>query len=70
MDWIISITSCIMLYFMGNKSIIGPILGIVNQGLLVFYVSWTGQWGLMLGVALYTVIHVRNLIKWMKEGVT
>ncbi|MFA5759773.1 MAG: hypothetical protein WC942_10515 [Clostridia bacterium] len=69
MDWIISITSCIMLYFMGNKSIIGPILGIINQGLWIFYVSYTQQWGLLLGVSLYTVIHVRNLLKWVKEGV-
>ncbi len=68
MDWIISVTSCVMLWMMGNKSIFGPILGIVNQGLWIFYVVWTGQWGLLLGVSLYTVIHIRNLAKWKRSS--
>jgi hypothetical protein len=68
LDWIISITSCVMLWMMGNKSIFGPILGIINQGLWIFYVVWTGQWGLLLGVSLYTVIHIRNLAKWKRSS--
>lgn len=66
MDWIISLTSCLMLWMMGNKSILGPIFGIANQALWIFYVIWTRQYGLLLGVSLYTVIHIRNLAKWKR----
>jgi len=66
-DWIISLTSCFMLWLMGNKSIWGPVVGIANQGLWIFYVIWTSQWGLMLGVILYTFVHLRNLMKWWRK---
>jgi len=66
MDWIISVTSCVMLWLMGNKSVYGPMVGVANQLLWIVYVIWTSQWGLLLGVSLYTIVHLRNLIKWMR----
>lgn len=66
MDWIISVTSCFMLWLMGNKSVYGPMVGVANQVLWIIYVIWTSQWGLLLGVSLYTIVHLRNLIKWMR----
>lgn len=62
--WIMSGTSGLMLWLMGNKTKWGPRVGICNQVLWVIYCTWTEQWGLMPGIILYTVIHVRNLIRW------
>ena len=37
MDWLLSLTSCMMLWLMGNKSKWGPIIGLGNQALWVVY---------------------------------
>ncbi len=67
MSWIISATSALMLWLMGNKSIWGPRLGVFNQCLWIFYATSTKQWGLLPGVAMYTIINIRNLMKWQKK---
>lgn len=64
MDWILSITSCFMLWLMGSKSKWGPRVGIANQALWFVYAIGLKEWGLLLGVTAYTVIHVRNCWKW------
>jgi len=66
MDWVISFTSCAMLWMMGNKSKWGPILGLVNQVLWVIYCVHIHQYGLLLGVVAYTVVHIRNAWLWRK----
>ncbi len=68
MDWLISIISCIILWLMGNKSKWGPRLGILNQTLWIIYAVSIEQYGLLLGVLTYTVIHIRNCIKWETEN--
>lgn len=67
LSWILSATSAVMLWLMGNKTKWGPRLGIANQVLWVIYCVWTRQWGLLPGVLLYTVIHIRNLIRWERR---
>lgn len=62
--WILSLTSCLMLWLMGNKSIFGIYVGIFNQVLWFVYIFITKQYGLLLGVILYTIVHIRNLVKW------
>ena len=64
MAWVLSATSALMLWQMGNKSKWGPRLGIANQALWIFYAVYTEQWGLLPGVLLYTAIHIRNLYRW------
>jgi nicotinamide riboside transporter PnuC len=53
---------------MGDKTIWGPILGIINQVLWIAFVFLTKQWGLLLGVLLYTGVHARNLYFWLKQN--
>ncbi|GAH38109.1 unnamed protein product [marine sediment metagenome] len=65
--WVLSTTSIVILWLMGNKSPWGPRLGLANQILWVYYVTATDQWGLLPGVLIYTVIHIRNIIKWQAE---
>lgn len=67
LSWIISITSVIMIYLMGNKWKYAPLLGIFNQVLWYVLILQTKQYGLFLGVTGYTVIHIRNMLKWSKE---
>jgi hypothetical protein len=64
MDWVLSITSCLMLWLMGNRSKWGPRVGILNQALWIIYAISIDQVGLLLGVLAYTVIHIRNCFKW------
>lgn len=55
-------------YYYGNKSPLGPWIGIAAQ------VPWwlimvTGSlWGLLPVNVMMLVMHVRNLIKWRKEA--
>lgn len=64
MDWLLSITSCWMLWLMGDKSKWGPWVGIGNQALWYVYVVTIQEWGLLVGVTAFTVVHIRNLILW------
>ena len=67
MSWILSGTSILMLWLMGNKSKWGPAVGLLSQSLWFYYVAITEQWGLMPGVIVYTMVHIRNLRKWRSE---
>lgn len=67
LSYVLSAFSLLSLWLMGNKSIYGAIVGIVNQALWIVYAIMLKQPGLLIGVIAYTVIHARNLIKWIKE---
>ena len=64
LSWILSATSGLMLWLMGNKSKWGPRIGIINQVIWIVYCIGTKQWGLLPGVVLYTIIHIRNAVRW------
>ena len=68
LQWVLSATSAVMLWLMGNKSPWGPRLGLLNQVIWIVYVVATKQWGLLPGVLIYTVIHARNVAKWINEA--
>ncbi len=68
MSWVLSATSLIMLWLMGNRSKWGPRLGILNQVLWIYYVVYiVHDWGLIVGVIAYTIVHIRNLANWEKN---
>ena len=67
MAWILSITSFVMMWLMGNKNRWGPRLGVANQVLWIIWAISIEEWGLLPGVVGYTFIHIRNLIKWESE---
>jgi len=56
-----------MLWLMGRKVRWAPLLGIGNQVLWMIYIVTTEQWGLMPGVIAYTIIHIINARRWMRE---
>ena len=67
LSWTLSATSALMLWLMGNKSVWGPRVGIANQVLWIAYCVGTKQWGLLPGVLVYTVIHIRNAWSWSRR---
>lgn len=67
-SYVLSALSLISLWFMGNKSVWGIIVGLLTQILWIIYALMLEQYGLLIGVVAYTVIHVRNLLKWTKES--
>ena len=62
-SYVLSALSLISLWLMGNKSVWGIIVGLLTQILWIIYALMLEQYGLLIGVVAYTVIHVRNLLK-------
>jgi len=67
MQWLLSVLLIVNLYLMGNKTVWGPITGIVAQGLWIFYGVMTQQYGLVPGVLILLLINIRNWRKWKAE---
>lgn len=68
MTWLLSGLSLITLWLMGNKSKHAPLVGVLSQVVWFYYVFDTDQLGFLPGVIAYTVIHLRNSIKWYRES--
>ena len=66
-SYVLSIVSLISLWLIGNKNKYGFVVAILNQILWTWYAIMLKQYGLLIGVVAYTIIHVRNLIKCSKE---
>ena len=66
-SYILSALSRTSLWLMGNKSVWGIVIGLLNQVLWVAYALMLKQYGVLIGVIAYTVIHIRNLVKWSRE---
>ena len=68
MAWVLSFTSALMLWLMGNKSKWGPRVGLANQVLWCIYAIYIQEWGLLPGVVMYAIVHARNLIRWENKN--
>jgi len=64
MDWICSILALLTLWFMGNKSKIGPPCGLITECFWFYYALTINQYGLLLAVFGFAAIHLRNAFKW------
>lgn len=64
MDWFLSLISAAMLWQMGNKSIWGPRIGLAAQVFWLWFAISSESYGLIPGVAMFAVVHARNLRKW------
>lgn len=67
LSYVLSALSLLSLWLMGNKNKLGIVVGLANQLLWVVYAVMLKQYGLLIGVIAYTIIHIRNLAKWSKE---
>ena len=62
--WITSLISAIVLWQMGNRRPWAPWLGLLNQVFWVVLALHADQPGLLPGIALFTLVHLRNALKW------
>ena len=67
-ELIISVVTIAAAWMIGNKSVWGQRLGMVANLCWWYYVIAFERWGLLPMEAMFTVIQVRNLIKWEKES--
>ena len=67
LTWLISVWSITGIFLMGNKWKYAPAFGFVGQILWFYFIITQKHWGLVLGAIGYTLVHLRNHIKWIKE---
>ena len=64
--WITSAISAVVVWQMGNRRWWAPWLGLAGQVFWIVLALHSGQLGLLPGVALYAIIHLRNGIMWRR----
>jgi len=64
---LISIVTLISAWFIGNKNVWGQRLGLLANLCWWFYVIAFKRYGLVPMEAFFTILSIRNLIKWEKE---
>jgi hypothetical protein len=62
-----SVTTLIAWWAMGNKSLAGPIWGLISQLAWFGMVASNGLWILLPMVTIFMLMHFRNLRKWLRE---
>jgi len=65
LDWLLSIGSISLLWLMGNRWKYAPLYGAFFQIFWFLYIYQTKHWGLLPGAIVYTLVHLRNAIKWL-----
>jgi hypothetical protein len=65
--WIANGIGAVQAWQMGNRRWWSPMLGLVGQVFWFLLALYTHQGGLLIGCALWTFIHGRNLLKWSRE---
>jgi hypothetical protein len=68
MTWILSILTILTLWFVGNKSIWGPIIGFVSQIIWIVYIALTVQWGLLPMEIVLLIVYVRMFFLWRAKS--
>ena len=60
-------TTILQLWFYGNKSLAGPVWGLIAVVFWWALVIWTGLWGLIPLNLFAMLVNIRNLVKWTKK---
>lgn len=67
LDFLLSFFSLLCLWLMGNKSKYGPPVGLLGQVFWMYFTITNGYWFLLVCTFIYTFIHARNTLKWIRE---
>jgi len=54
-------------WFMGNRSVWGPLWGLLSQSVMLVVILLSGTYGLLLALVIITAVHLRNLVRWTRE---
>lgn len=66
-SWLLATLGVTGLWFAGNKSIWGWVIGISVQVLWIVYAIATAQWGFIFSALAFAAVNIRNFIKWRKD---
>jgi hypothetical protein len=67
LPWLLSAITIWMTLLAGNKHPQAWLVGLVNQGLWLFWICVTGSWGFLpMNLALW-IVYGRNHLKWQRE---
>lgn len=66
-SWLLATLGVTGLWFAGNKSTLGWVIGISVQALWIAYAIATAQWGFIFSALAFAGVNIRNLIKWRKD---
>ena len=67
-ELLISVITLVSAWFIGNKSVWGQRLGLITNICWWFYVVAFKRYGLVPMEIFFTIMCVRNLIKWEREA--
>lgn len=67
-SWLLATLGVTGLWFAGNKSTWGWVIGISVQVLWLVYAISTAQYGFIFSAIAFATVNIRNLIKWKKEN--
>lgn len=67
LDWILSGTTLLVLWWTGKKSLLAPVGGMVNNFLWIGYAIYIDQKGLIVLSIGMLFLYVRMLYLWMQE---
>jgi hypothetical protein len=67
LQWAAGSTSLISAWYMGNRSLAGPIWGVVSQACWFGMIVTNGLWPLLPTMLIFMGIHIRNLHRWLRE---
>lgn len=67
-SWLLTAIGVTGLWFAGNKSTYGWMIGIGVQVLWIAYAISSSQYGFLFSAAAYGYMNIRNLIKWKREN--
>lgn len=67
-ELLISTVTIVSAWFIGNKSVWGQRLGLLANICWWLYVVIYHRWGFIPTEIFFTIITIRNLVKWEKEA--
>lgn len=67
-EFLISTITLVSAWYIGDKNVWGQRLGLLANMAWWFYVIAFGRWGLAPMEVVFTIMCIRNLIKWEKEA--
>lgn len=65
---IASTSTVICMWLMGNRSLLGPCVGMVSEGLWLAVIVYCGLWGILPLTVFLIVVNTRNFMKWRRDA--
>lgn len=64
----LSLNTIALMWLVGDRRILGWVLGLVGQAVWFVFIAVFDAWGLLPLATVLTVVYARNLAKWRREN--